>query len=62
MKKGETRASLSVHIINDTHYDSNYYNTDEDFKLKIISGSLPDGVYPGNKSTTTVIIVDDECK
>ena len=62
MKKGETRASLFVGIINDTVYENGRDDTGEDFDLEIITDLLPDGVYPGNMSTTKVIIVDDECK
>ena len=62
MIKGETRALLFVGIINDTVYENGDDDRGEDFDLEIITGLLPDGVYPGNMSATKVIIVDDECK
>ena len=62
MRKGNTNASLLISIINDTEYENGNDDRGEDFDLKIISDLLPDGVYPGNMSTTKVIILDDECK
>ena len=61
-KKGDVTASLFVAIINDSMYENGDGNEGEDFSLAIIASELPDGVCLGDNHTTTVTIMDDECK
>ena len=56
IRKGTRRASFSVHITND-----NRVELDETFNLTINS-TFPFGIGHDDPYTTTVTIVDDECK
>ena len=57
IRKGTRRASFSVRITND-----NWAELDETFTLTINSTSLPFGIGRDDPYSTTVTIVDDECK
>ena len=56
------KASLFVGIINDKVFENGDGANGEDFRLVIVNSSLPDGIYLGHINTTTVTILDDECK
>ena len=51
------KATLNISITNDTLLED-----DEKFTLIINSSSLPNYVHVGDQSTTTVTIVNDDCK
>jgi len=54
---GVTTVPFNVSINND-----NIYEGDENFTVTIDSSSLPDGVTRGDPGSTTVTIVNDDCK
>ena len=56
------KASLFVDIIDDKVFENGDGTNGEDFRLVIVNSSLPDGIYLGRINTTTVTILDDECK
>ena len=52
-----TRVPFDVPIIDDNTIEDN-----EDFTLRIVRNTLPDGINRGNPFRATVTIVDDESK
>ena len=52
-----TRVPFDVPIIDDNTIEDN-----EDFTLRVVRNTLPDGINRGNPFRATVTIVDDESK